>query len=199
MQKKLIKELENEVSCNIRELASIDATNECNEYNDKIKQIRAQLAVVDQCKKQELEKNRFDYEQDKTQRELDLRERQLNLEEAKFNKDLENKKEQLKLDRDKFELDKDSFKLKRSIEEKNLELKERELISKQANDRKQLITTIVVAAVPAAIGLIGNIIAINKYNRLAMRALNMEYIDNAITPRSYNDCMNNIKNFVSKK
>lgn len=199
MQKKIIKELETEVKYNISDLVSLDMAAEPDEYENKLKAVKNELNVIETINKIETENKKTIFDKEARERELDLNEERLNFEKEKFNADQEYKNNQLKLEKEKIELSKNEFKLKSASEQNNYELKEREFIAKQSFDKKQLIVTVAVAAVPAVIGLVSNLIAIRHYNKLAIRALNMEYIDNSITPRSYNECMNNIKNFVSKK
>lgn len=195
MQKKIIKELETEVKYNISDLVSLDMSSEPDEYENKLKAVKNELNVIETINKIETENKKTIFDKEAREREIELKERQLNFDKEKFNADQEYKNNQLKLEKEKIDVEK----LKISMEEKSLELKQSEIIVKQNFDKKQLIVTVAVAAVPAVIGLVSNLIAIRHYNKLAIRALNMEYIDNSITPRSYNECMNNIKNFVSKK
>lgn len=195
MQKKIIKELETEVKYNISDLVSLDMASEPDEYENKLKAVKNELNVIETINKIETENKKTIFDKEAREREIELKERQLNFDKEKFNADQEHKNNQLKLEKEKIDVEK----LKISMEEKSLELKQSEIIVKQNFDKKQLIVTVAVAAVPAVIGLVSNLIAIRHYNKLAIRALNMEYIDNSITPRSYNECMNNIKNFVSKK
>lgn len=199
MQKKTVKELETEVQFNISDLVSMDPSAEPDNYERKLKTIKNELAIISELKKFESEQRKLNLDSNRQQSDYSLRESQLGLEKEKFNADNNNKKAQIELDRDRFRFEKNSQESKLRIEEKNLELKERELSLKEKNDKKQLIITVAVAAVPAIVGLISNVIAIKHYNKLAIRALNMEYVDNCIPTRSYNDCMNSIKNFVSKK
>ena len=69
---------------------------------------------------------------------------------------------------------------------------------KQSNQKKENLIKILLGKASVAGPIIITIIGVVSNHRLAMRSLNMEYVDNGITPRMYNECRQNIRNFSKK-
>lgn len=172
MQNQNKDELEKEIKILISKLGNYDPTSD--EYKATLEALTKLTRVLEPLNKRETD---------------DIR---ASLEDEKFHQEIEHRKEQTLLDKERL-----------SVEKKRLEdetfNKNRELSIKEKSDKRLFWLTLAGTIVPATIGIVSNIIAIRNYNKLAIRALNMEYIDNSITPRSYNECMNNINKFVSKK
>lgn len=102
-------------------------------------------------------------------------------------------------------LKEDELNLKRkefSLKENESKLQEQKLADDKAErektSKRQMVMSIVGIAVPAFTTIATTVIGLTVYNRMAIRALNMEYIDNSITPRSFNDCMNSVKQYAKK-
>lgn len=146
-------------------------------------------------KKVELDQAKFELEKIKTENSDRFEQARLEIEKLKL--ELENNKYVFTMEQAKVDNQIKASELKIKDFEAGLKRDQVEL-SKKA-ERNKLIIAGITVGVPAAVGLISNIICIRNYNKLAVRALNMEYIDNNITPRSYTEAMNNVKNFISKK
>lgn len=162
------------------------------EYRNDLIAINKEVQFIDTLSKIQLSEDRAKFERERYEDEREAKEMQHNFEMEK--EDRANIR-----DKERFDLDKKKFEFEKALRENEYDLKVKELKLKEKNDKRNLIISVTACAVPAVLGIVSNVIAMRYYNRLAVRALNMEYIDNSITPRSYNEAMSNINKFMSKK
>ena len=101
--------------------------------------------------------------------------------------------------------DNEKIKFNKEVKEKELSLEEDKLLfekykfnQNQSNQKKENLIKILLGIASVAGPIIITIIGVVSNHRLAMRSLNMEYVDNGITPRMYNECRQNIRNFSKK-
>lgn len=96
-------------------------------------------------------------------------------------------------------------KFNKEVKEKELDLEEDKLLfekhkfaTNSQNQKKENLIKILLGIASVAGPIIVTVIGVVSNHRLAMRSLNMEYIDNGITPRLYNECRQNIRSFTKK-
>lgn len=96
-------------------------------------------------------------------------------------------------------------KFNKEVKEKELALEEDKLLfekhkfaTNSQNQKKENLIKILLGIASVAGPIIVTVIGVVSNHRLAMRSLNMEYIDNGITPRLYNECRQNIRSFTKK-
>lgn len=106
------------------------------------------------------------------------------------------KKESLDDERSKF--NKEVKEKELSLEEDKLFFEKQKFSTNSKNQRKENLIKIFLGIASIAGPIIVTVIGVVSNHRLAMRSLNMEYIDNGITPRLYNECRQNIRSFVKK-
>lgn len=177
------EELEREISLLISKLGNYGPTD--SEHDATLTALNKATHALDTLTKCDLEESKAELENDRFEQEVSNREKQFQNEAAKIENDKQINEEKLALDKER---------LLNETAAKN-----RELALKEKADKRTFWLTLAGTLVPVTISVVTNIVAMRFYNRLAVRALNMEYIDNSITPRSYNECMSNINKFVSKK
>lgn len=135
----------------------------------------------------------------------------------KYEDELALKKSEFKLNKKKFEYQMEADKIKNDLElakinyqiqsdkyRNELELKKVELQQQtdrinqdiqRLESRNRLICSIITSTIPV---LLVQIPALIIERNMGYRCLNMEYVDNGITPRTTNEAIKNIKNFIRK-
>lgn len=171
-----LEEIEKEIERETQLMQTMDANSD--EYQKKLNTIIKLSGVAERMNKnKEVKKN------------LDEEKFELQKLQAKHNK---------KLEEDKFEFQKAQADISNELarEKINNDLR-RDVVQneKESKERKlRLVLGVLGIVIPSGIQLVSLIF----YNRLAVRTLNMEYIDNGVSPRLFGESMKNVNQFIKK-
>ena len=116
---------------------------------------------------------------------------------SKIEGETEKEKESLK-DDERSKFNKEVKEKEFALEEDKLIFEKQKFATNSQNQKKENLIKILLGIASIAGPIIVTVIGVVSNHRLAMRSLNMEYIDNGITPRLYNECRQNIRSFTKK-
>lgn len=188
LRRKLImkkESLEQEMELLSSNLGNFEGKANSEEYKATLSALDRESKILDTITKNLSEEAKSNLDQKRYENDVKFKDKQHRL-------DLKRLNQEQRLNDEKLAFEKDKFQKESAIKVKELQLKEK-------SDKTHLILEVLGITLPIVGTIVTNVIAMRFYNKLAVRALNMEYIDNSITPRSYNECMSNIQKFVSKK
>lgn len=131
--------------------------------------------------------------------ELSLKKAELKLNKKKFDYQMAADNIRNELELAKLNYQKESDRLKNEIELKKIELQQRTNIINQDIQRLESINRLACSIISSIVPvLLVQLPALIIERNMGYRCLNMEYVDNGITPRTTNEAIKNIKNFLKK-